>query len=191
MRAEAKGDRRFRAARFASYGWMLCVCAMPGACAHQAAAPSAQRALGTAIDVPAIQRPEGETPQWWFRHGAAQAAMASAMANAQGQRAKNVIVFLGDGMSIPTLAAAHVRAGQRKGMDGESYALSFERFPFSALSRTYETDQQTPDSAGTMTAIMTGVKTRAGYVGISQIPRHGVPVNQPAYAAWLKQVGAQ
>lgn len=117
--------------------------------------------------------------------------MASAVANAQGQRAKNVIVFLGDGMSIPTLAAAHVRAGQRKGMDGESYALSFERFPFSALSRTYETDQQTPDSPGTMTAIMTGVKTRAGYVGISQIPRHGVPVNQPAYAAWLKQVGAQ
>lgn len=191
MRAEAKGDRRFRAARFASYGWMLCVCAMPGACAHQAATPSAQRALGTPIEVPAIQRPEGETPQWWFRHGAAQAAMASAMANAQGQRAKNVIVFLGDGMSIPTLAAAHVRAGQRKGMDGESYALSFERFPFSALSRTYETDQQTPDSPGTMTAIMTGVKTRAGYVGISQIPRHGVPVNQPAYAAWLKQVGAQ
>src|SRR6185312_10870158 len=129
-----------------------------GACASGPSTTSAH----AAIDVPTIQRPQGETPQWWFRNGAAQAAQASAQAHADGQRAKNVIVFLGDGMSIPTIAAAHVMAGQRKGVDGESYRLSFERFPFSALSRTYETDQQTPDSAGTMTAIMSGVKTRAG-----------------------------
>jgi len=125
----------------------------------------------SAIDVPVIARPDGETPAWWFRNGAAEAARIAAQAHSQGQRAKNVIVFLGDGMSIPTIAAAHVLAGQQKGVDGESYRLSFEKFPYSALSRTYETDQQTPDSAGTMTAIMTGVKTRAGYIGISQVPR--------------------
>jgi alkaline phosphatase len=139
------------------------------ACASQAVALPVARA--TAIDVPAIQRPGGETPQWWFRNGAAAAAQLATQANTGGQRAKNVIVFLGDGMSLPTIAAAHVRAGQLKGMDGESYRLSFERFPFSALSRTYETDQQTPDSAGTMTAIMSGVKTRAGFIGVSQVPR--------------------
>ncbi len=122
------------------------------------------------IEVPAIVRPAGETPQWWFRNGAAQAAQASAQANADGQRAKNVIVFLGDGMSFTTIAAAHVLAGQRKGVDGESHRLSFEQLPFSALSRTYETDLQTPDSAGTMTAIMTGVKTRGGFIGVSQVP---------------------
>ncbi|WP_250634095.1 alkaline phosphatase [Pinirhizobacter soli] len=127
--------------------------------------------LASAIDVPVIARPGGETPAWWFRNGAAEAARITAQAHSQGQRAKNVIVFLGDGMSIPTIAAAHVLAGQQKGVDGESYQLSFEKFPYSALSRTYETDQQTPDSAGTMTAIMTGVKTRAGYIGISQVPR--------------------
>ena len=138
-----------------------------GACASVPPTTSAH----AAIDVPAIQRPQGETPQWWFRNGAAQAAQASAQAHAGGQRAKNVIVFLGDGMSISTIAAAHVMAGQRKGVDGESYRLSFERFPFSALSRTYETDQQTPDSAGTMTAIMSGVKTRAGFIGVSQVPK--------------------
>jgi alkaline phosphatase len=138
-----------------------------GACASQPPMTSSP----AAITVPTIQRPQGETPSWWFRSGAAQAALASAQANAGGQRAKNVIVFLGDGMSIPTIAAAHVLAGQRAGVDGESYRLSFEKFPFSALSRTYETDQQTPDSAGTMTAIMTGVKTRAGFIGVSQVPR--------------------
>lgn len=138
-------------------------------CATQPA-PSATSTATTAITVPTIQRPQGETPQWWFRNGAAQAAQASAQAHADGQHAKNVIVFLGDGMSIPDIAAAHVLAGQRRGVDGESYRLSFEQFPFSALSRTYETDQQTPDSAGTMTAIMTGVKTRAGFIGVSQVP---------------------
>ncbi|EIL97114.1 alkaline phosphatase [Rhodanobacter thiooxydans] len=140
-----------------------------GACASQP--PSAAPAATSSIAVPAIQRPQGETPSWWFRSGAAQAALASAQANAGGQRAKNVIVFLGDGMSIPTIAAAHVLAGERAGVDGESYRLSFEKFPFSALSRTYETDQQTPDSAGTMTAIMSGVKTRAGFIGVSQLPK--------------------
>ncbi|WP_430392228.1 alkaline phosphatase [Dyella sp. 20L07] len=139
------------------------------ACGSQAVSPPAARTA--AIDVPAIQRPDGETPQWWFRNGAAAAAHLAAQSNSSGQRAKNVIVFLGDGMSIPTIAAAHVRAGQIKGVDGESYRLSFEQFPFSALSRTYETDQQTPDSAGTMTAIMSGVKTRGGFIGVSQVPR--------------------
>ena len=128
-------------------------------------------AARVAIDVPAIQRPDGETPQWWFRSGAAAAAQLATQADTSGQHAKNVIVFLGDGMSLSTIAAAHVRAGQLKGVDGESYRLSFEQFPFSAMSRTYETDQQTPDSAGTMTAIMSGVKTRGGFIGISQVPR--------------------
>ncbi|HET6431566.1 alkaline phosphatase [Dyella sp.] len=143
-------------------------------CAGAATVPAAATPHADAaatIEVPAIARPAGETPAWWFRAGAAQAAAASAQAHAGGQRAKNVIVFLGDGMSLPTIAAAHVLAGQRAGVDGESYRLSFEQFPFSALSRTYETDQQTPDSAGTMTAIMTGVKTRAGFIGVSQQPR--------------------
>jgi alkaline phosphatase len=145
---------------------------LTGCVAQPAAAPVVPTTSAAApIEVPAIQRPQGETAQWWFRSGAAQAAQASAQAGANGQRAKNVIVFLGDGMSLPDIAAAHVLAGQRKGVDGESYRLSFERLPFSALSRTYETDQQTPDSAGTMTAIMTGVKTRAGYIGVSQRPR--------------------
>ncbi len=152
-------------------GLAVATAALLSACASQAVTPAASAANHVAIDVPQIKRPDGETPQWWFRNGAAQAAKSAAQANTRGQKAKNVIVFLGDGMSIPTIAASHVYAGQKRGVDGESYRLSFEQFPFSALSRTYETDQQTPDSAGTMTAIMSGVKTRGGFIGVSQVPR--------------------
>jgi alkaline phosphatase len=82
-------------------------------------------------------------------------------------------VFLGDGMSITTITAARILDGQRKGGSGEENRLSFENFPATALSRTYETDFQTPDSAGTMTAIMSGVKTRAGVIGVDQIAERG------------------
>ena len=47
---------------------------------------------------------------------------------------------------------------------GEEGYLSWEKFPYSALSKTYNTDQQTPDSAGTATAFMTGVKSKAGEI---------------------------
>lgn len=121
------------------------------------------------IDVPAIHHPDQETPDWWFRAGAS-AAHANA---ARPAHAKNVIVFLGDGMSITTIAAARILEGQQHGESGEENRLSFETFPATALSRTYETDFQTPDSAGTMTAIMSGVKTRAGVIGVDQTGKRG------------------
>ena len=36
--------------------------------------------------------------------------------------AKNVILFLGDGMGISTVTAARILAGQLKGMSGEEHA---------------------------------------------------------------------
>ena len=134
-----------------------------GAAPHDDARPVA------AIDVPQIRHPEGETPAWWFRAGAAQAAERGAMSGS----AKNVILFVGDGMSLPTVAAARILDGQRRGGPGEENALGWERFPHTALSKTYNTDSQTPDSAGTMTAMATGVKTRAGVLGIGQGPMLG------------------
>ncbi|MBL8297452.1 MAG: alkaline phosphatase [Rhodanobacteraceae bacterium] len=118
-----------------------------------------------AIVVPTIQQPQQETSDWWFTAGA---AAAHANVGKTPPRARNVIVFLGDGMSIPTIAAARILMGQRQGKDGESARLAFETLPYTALSRTYETDAQTPDSAGTMTAIMTGVKTKIGFIGVGQ-----------------------
>jgi len=90
----------------------------------------------------------------------------SRRADAIPNRAKNVILFIGDGMGISTVTAARILEGQLRGESGEENELSFERFPDVALAKTYNTNQQTPDSSGTMTAIVTGEKTRAGVVSI-------------------------
>jgi alkaline phosphatase len=81
-------------------------------------------------------------------------------------QSKNAIVFIGDGMGITTITAARIFEGQQKKVDGETNALSFEKFPNVAFVKTYTTDGQIPDSAGTMTAIMTGRKTRSGVIGV-------------------------
>lgn len=49
--------------------------------------------------------------------------------------AKNIIMFLGDGMSVPTLAAARVYLGSLQNASGEELSLSFENFPYSGLSK--------------------------------------------------------
>lgn len=49
--------------------------------------------------------------------------------------ARNIIFFLGDGMSIPTVTAARIYAGQLRGQRGEEAKLSFEKFPYIGLSK--------------------------------------------------------
>lgn len=49
--------------------------------------------------------------------------------------AKNLIMFLGDGMSISTIAAARIYFGQKLGFTGEESKLSFEEFPFTGFSK--------------------------------------------------------
>lgn len=86
--------------------------------------------------------------------------------------ARNVIFFLGDGMSIPTLAAARIYKGQLKGLPGEEGYLHFERFPHVALIKTYNVDRQVPDSAATATAFLRGVKANYETVGLDATARH-------------------
>lgn len=83
-------------------------------------------------------------------------------------KAKNVILFVGDGMGISTLTAARILMGQQAGNSGEEGLLSFESFPHTALVKTYNVDAQTPDSAGTMTAMMSGLKTDVGVIGVNE-----------------------
>lgn len=77
-----------------------------------------------------------------------------------------MILFIGDGMGVSTVTAARIFDGQSQGLNGEEHLLEFEKFPHLALVKTYNTNQQVPDSAGTATAIMTGEKTRAGVINI-------------------------
>jgi alkaline phosphatase len=75
------------------------------------------------------------------------------------KKAKNIIFFVGDGMGVSTVTASRIYS---VGVDGK---LTMDKFPFTALSKTYTTDHITPDSAGTMTAMMTGVNTNQGLIG--------------------------
>jgi alkaline phosphatase len=88
-------------------------------------------------------------------------------------RSKNVILFIGDGMGISTVTAARIFDGQSRGEPGEENLLSFERFPNLALVKTYNSNQQVPDSAGTASAMNTGVKTRAGMIGVASAAHRG------------------
>lgn len=87
--------------------------------------------------------------------------------------ARNVILFIGDGMGISTVTAARILDGQLRGGEGEENVLAWEQFPNVALSKTYNTNQQVPDSAGTATAFMTGVKSKAGVISVDQLARRG------------------
>ena len=52
--------------------------------------------------------------------------------------AKNVILFLGDGMGVSTVTAARIYKGQKDGHTGEETLLTFEKFPNVALSKVGE-----------------------------------------------------
>lgn len=81
-------------------------------------------------------------------------------------KARNIILFIGDGMGVSTLTAARIHQGQRMGLDGESFVTAMDRLSSTALVKTYSHDGQVSDSAPTATAILTGVKTRNGVIGI-------------------------
>ncbi|MFT5757742.1 MAG: alkaline phosphatase [Alteromonadaceae bacterium] len=108
--------------------------------------------------------------QWYSQ--AQQAVIAKTKLTTR-DKAKNVILFVGDGMGMSTLTAARILDGQNKGQSGEEGYLSFETFPYSAQVKTYNVDAQTPDSAGTMTAMISGVKSDAGVIGINENVQRG------------------
>lgn len=103
----------------------------------------------------------------------AASAVAARAYRADGERARNVILFIGDGMGLSTITAARIYAGQKRGVDGESYSLTFETLPHVALSKTYAHDGQVSDSASTATALLTGSKTNLRTLGLTHGARFG------------------
>jgi len=119
--------------------------------------------------------PQSQTDSSWYSAAQTKLTIKTAQAQAtQATKAKNVILFVGDGMGISTLTAARILQGQRNNQSGEEGYLSFEEFPYSAQVKTYNVDAQTPDSAGTMTAIISGVKTDVGVIGVDEDIERGV-----------------
>ncbi|XP_076879969.1 alkaline phosphatase, intestinal, tandem duplicate 1 isoform X2 [Brachyhypopomus gauderio] len=82
-------------------------------------------------------------------------------------RAKNIVLFVGDGMGVSTVSAARILRGQTEGHQGEETILAMDRFPYLALSKTYSVDRQVADSASTATAYHCGVKANSKTVGVS------------------------
>jgi alkaline phosphatase len=83
------------------------------------------------------------------------------------RHARNVIVFIGDGMGISTIAATRIFS---VGVDGN---LVMDQLPHAALSRTADADHITPDSASTMTSMMTGVNANSGVIGFGRETEFG------------------
>ncbi len=108
----------------------------------------------------------------WFAAGRKTVAKASQF-DSNPRRAKNVILFVGDGMGISTVTAARILEGQIRGEPGEENRLAFDTLPHVAFSKTYNTDAQVSDSASTMTAIMSGIKTKTAVLGVDERIRRG------------------
>ena len=72
--------------------------------------------------------------------------------------AKNVILFVVDGMGVGTHYGIRLYQGQQMGLMGEEHNLPSDLYPYSALIKTYNINAQTPDSAPTAGAMNTGVK---------------------------------
>ncbi|NWR87003.1 PPBI phosphatase, partial [Furnarius figulus] len=122
--------------------------------------------LSTAV-IPA----EEENPSFWYKQAAA-AIEASLKVQPRIGQAKNLILFLGDGFGIPTITATRILKGQQQGKLGPETPLALDAFPYVALSKTYNVDRQVPDSAGTATAYLCGVKGNYQTVGLSAAARH-------------------
>ncbi|KAK7477336.1 hypothetical protein BaRGS_00031401, partial [Batillaria attramentaria] len=106
-----------------------------------------------------------EDTQFWLEEGQTELRHALLRRYNNGV-AKNVILFVGDGMGPSTVTAARIYKGQLAGHSGEETQLNFEKFAHVALSKTYNVDRQTADSAGTATAMHGGVKGNFGTIGV-------------------------
>ena len=76
-----------------------------------------------------------------------------------GNKVKNVILLIGDGMGIGHIAAARIKAA---GPEGKLY---MERLPVVGIVKNHSANALIPDSAAAATALAAGVKTTNGMIG--------------------------
>ncbi|KAM7321259.1 hypothetical protein ACRRTK_019351 [Alexandromys fortis] len=113
---------------------------------------------------------EEKNPAFWNQKAAEALDVAKKLKPIQTS-AKNLILFLGDGMGVPTVTATRILKGQLEGHLGPETPLAMDRFPYMALSKLYNVDRQVPDGAGTGTAFLCGVKANYKTIGVSAAAR--------------------
>ena len=85
------------------------------------------------------------------------ASKSAARETPRAGNARNVILFVGDGMGITTVTAARILEGQRSGRSGEDNRLELRGFSaYRAGAHVFTANQQVSDSAPTATAMVTG-----------------------------------
>ena len=126
------------------------------------------------------------TTRYWIENAKQTLATRQAI-KPNKRRARNVILFVADGMDPTTITAARIYDGQSRGEPGEENLLSFETLPHLAMAKTYTTNTQTPDSAGTMSAMVTGVKTKNLIISLTDAAIPGQCTSQSA--AMIKTIG--
>uniref|UniRef100_A0A8C0X204 Alkaline phosphatase n=1 Tax=Castor canadensis TaxID=51338 RepID=A0A8C0X204_CASCN len=109
---------------------------------------------------------EEENPAFWNQKAAEALNTAKKLQPIQ-TAAKNLILFLGDGMGVSTVTATRILKGQLEGQPGPETPLAMDHFPYLALSKTHSVDRQVPDSASTATAYLCGVKVKYKTIGLS------------------------
>uniref|UniRef100_A0A673NKJ8 Alkaline phosphatase n=1 Tax=Sinocyclocheilus rhinocerous TaxID=307959 RepID=A0A673NKJ8_9TELE len=136
---------------------------------------------------------EEENPEFW--RSSAQNTLRSALSRKLNTNvAKNIVLFLGDGMGVTTITAARILKGQLQNRSGEETVMNMDTFPFVGLAKVYSVDFQIPDSAATATAYLCGVKSNLNTVGVSAAARNGVCRSQKgnevtSILKWAKDAG--
>merc|ERR1712008_258516 len=82
--------------------------------------------------------PNNEDGTYWRNYGVETLKERLAL-QPNTKKAKNVILFIGDGMGVATHTAARIYKGQKNGQSGEEEILEWEKFPYSGQSKTYNT----------------------------------------------------
>ena len=77
--------------------------------------------------------------------------------NFDGQKPKNVILLIGDGMGLSQITAGMYMNGNK---------LNLEKFPIVGLHKSYASDNLITDSAAGATAFSAGIKTYNGAIGV-------------------------
>lgn len=108
-----------------------------------------------------------KNPQFWKDIAKDELDVAIDTQKLNTNKAKNVIIFLGDGMGIPTVTAGRILKGQMRRESGEETKLAMDKLPHVGLSRTYSVNKQVSDSAATATAYLCGVKSNYYTIGIN------------------------
>lgn len=126
--------------------------------------------LSLAVGAASAQEAHPLADNAWFQQGQAELQAKLERQPITG-RAKNVILMVADGNGVGTNYATRVFQGQQAGGYGDENVMAKEKLPYLALAKTYNTNAQTPDSAGTAVAMNAGIKTKAGVIGVDETLR--------------------